>query len=207
MNKHLLVFILILFIKCRKPPDIGASKLKASAMAVPIRKTFDYCFSKNDSYFVKNVGDTGAITVKLSVTDVKLSPDGTNLAYTDQNSPDKVRRIGMMDLTTQKTSILDSACRNCYGPVWSPDGKWLAYNAMDSGKWNIKYINLGTGKAEFIKLHGSASGNFSPQWSADSKNIIVQDMVHVYIIGLTNNILRHTFLRSYNPRLARVSKN
>ena len=95
-----------------------------------------------------------------------------------------------MNLTSLETSLLDSTCHNCYGPVWSPDGKYLAYNAMEGQQWNIKYINRESGHAAFITLHAGNLGNFSPQWSADSKKIIVQDMAGIYIIDLNGNVLR-----------------
>jgi hypothetical protein len=75
--------------------------------------------------------------------------------------------------------------------VWSPDGKYLLYNAMKDGAWNIKYIDRENGQASFITSHpGNNFGYFSPQWGPDSKKIIVQDMGGVYIMDLHGNILR-----------------
>jgi hypothetical protein len=206
MNRYCLAFFLILFIGCKQPPDKqasdpGASSQRSSSLAVAARKAYDYCYSNHSGLFVRNAGDTAGVHLTLSATDVKLSPDGTQLAYTDQNSPDHERRIGLMDLTTLQTTILDSACHNCYGPVWSPDGKYLAYNAMQGQQWNIKYLNIQRGKAAFITPQAENMGNFSPQWSADNKKIIVQDMAGVYIIDLNGNIVRTIDISSMDTTL------
>ena len=184
---------MVLFIGCKQAADKQASDHGAAiltALAASTRKVYDYCYGNRRGLFVLNAGDSAGMRIKLPGADVKLSPDGTYLAYTDQSSPDLERRIGLMDLTTLKTAILDSACHNCYGPVWSPDGKYLAYNAMQGQQWNIKYLNREGGKTAFIPLHAGNFGNFSPQWSADSKKIIVQDMAGIYVNDLNGNILR-----------------
>jgi TolB protein len=206
MNKCYLALFLILFSRCKQSPekqasDPQASVQKPSASTIPARRIYDYCYNNRSGLFVGNAGDPARLHLKLSVNDVKLSPDGAFLAYTDLNSPDHERRIGLMDLTTLKTALLDSACRNCYGPVWSPDGKFLAYNAMEGQKWNIKYLNIARGKSAFITLHAGNLGNFSPQWSADSKKIIVQDMAGIYIIDLNSNILRTIDISSMDTTL------
>lgn len=191
MKRCHIVFLAILLIRCKQSPDKQASNQQdsSSSPAVSARKAYDYCYSNSRGVFVFKNGDTAGIPIKLSVTNAKLSPDGTFLAYTDQSSPDQERKIGMMDLTTQKPVILDTACHNCYGPVWSPDEKYLAYNAMEGETWNVKYINIESGKSAFISLHTGKVGNFSPQWTADNK-IIVNDMASIYIIGLSGKIFR-----------------
>ena len=196
MNRYYLALSLILLTQCKQSPDKQVSEPQASSQGpsssiVPTRKAYDYCYSNRSGLFVCNAGDPSGIHIKLSVTDAKLSPDGTCLAYTDLNSPDQERRIGLMDLTTLKTALLDSGCHNCYGPVWSPDGKYLAYNAMQGQQWNVKYINIKSGKAAFLTPRAGKLGNFSPGWSADSKKIILQqDVAAIYIIDLNGNILR-----------------
>ena len=195
MNRYYLALSLILFIQCKQSPDKQASDPQASSqqpssLAASTRKVYDYCYGNRSGHFVFKAGNAAGAPIKLPVIDPKLSPDGIYLAYTDQNSPDQERRIGLMDLTTLKTALLDSACVNCYGPVWSPDGKYLAYNAMEDHKWNVRYIDIARAKATFITLHTGNLGNFSPQWSADSKKIIVQDMAGIYIIDLNGIILR-----------------
>ena len=175
MSRFYFAFILTLFMGCKHSPA---------------RKVYDYCYSNKKGTYVATAGNPSGVRIKLSITDVKLSPDGTHLAYTDYSAPDHERRIGMMDLTTQKSVILDSACHNCYGPVWSPDGKYLAYNAMQGQQWNIKFIDIDKGTATFLTAHAGNLGNFSPVWTADSKKIIVQDMAGIYIINLNGEILR-----------------
>jgi hypothetical protein len=91
--------------------------------------------------YVFRSGDPAGTRIPLPGMDAKLSPDGAYLAFTYLVEPEDDRRIGLMNLTTLKTSLVDSACHNCYGPVWSPDGKRLAYNAMQD-MTNIYLIDL-----------------------------------------------------------------
>jgi hypothetical protein len=196
MNRyHLAFFLLIFFIQCKQSPDKQESSPKDSSLrpaAAPASpaKAYDYCYVNHKGVFVFNTGDPAGTRINLPGVRPRLSPDGAYLAFTYQVEPDYERRIGLMDLTTLKTSLVDSACHNCYGPVWSPDGKYLAYNAMVGLQWNIKFVDLRTGKASFIPLDTGKFGNFSPQWSGDSKKIIVQDMTHVYLIDLNGNTVR-----------------
>lgn len=206
MNKYYLALFLISFIGCKQSPnqrvsDPQTSLQRSSSPAVPARRVYDYCYSNRSGLFVLNAGDPAGIPIKRSVTGVQLSPDGTHLAFTDYHSPDEERIIGVMDLTTLQTTILDSACHNCYGPVWSPDGKYLAYNAMQGQQWNIKYINIESGKSAFLTPQAGNMGNFSPQWTADSKKIIVQDMAGIYIIDLNGNTVRTIDMNSMDTTL------
>ena len=65
-----------------------------------------------------------------SVGAVALSPDGHRLAYSIVMRDQPGRPYGqlwIMDLATQKSVRLGGEKDRSGGPVWSSDGKWLAF--------------------------------------------------------------------------------
>ena len=60
-------------------------------------------------------------------------------------------------------------------PVWSPDGKWIAYNSDATGE-NELYVRSQDGKGEARKIKLSGAGFYEdPVWSPDSQKISYTD--------------------------------
>lgn len=70
-------------------------------------------------------------------------------------------------------------------PVWSPDGKWIAYLSDKSGEYEI-YLRPAGGKGEETPLTGGTKIWLdNPIWSPDSKKLLVSDAgVNLYYIGI-----------------------
>jgi len=153
-------------------------------------KGYDYCYATAHGLYVGNYGHD-PVHVYVNGTDACLSPDGTRIAYTDMGAADHVRRIGVFDLEAGKVTLMDTACHNCYGPVWSPDGTYIAYNAMLGYEWGIKCVdkdNLHPWKV--AEDPDGLGGLSSPTWSADSRKIAVENSAAVFIYDLDGNVLR-----------------
>lgn len=154
------------------------------------KKSYDYCYASAHGLYVGNYGKD-PVHVYVNGTDACLSPDGTKIAYTDLGAPDRVRRIGVFDLEAGKVTLMDTSCHNCYGPVWSPDGEYLVYNAMIGTEWGVKCVDKDNQHAMAVAVpHDSVDGYFSPTWSADSRKIAVQNMSGVDIYDLDGKVLR-----------------
>jgi len=76
-------------------------------------------------------------------------------------------------------------------PVWSPDGKSIAYFSDESGEYalHIKPQN-GEGDARKIALEGNSAFYFDPSWSPDSKHIAFNDnQLHLWDVDVASGKL------------------
>ena len=59
--------------------------------------------------------------------------------------------------------------------VWSPDGKWIAYNSDVTGE-NELYVRSQDGKGEPQQItNGADTYYYAPKWSPDSKKLLWSD--------------------------------
>ena len=118
--------------------------------------------------------------VKLrSVGAVALSPDGHHLAYTVTMFDEPGRpyaQLSIMDLATQKSIRVGGEKDRGSGPVWSPDGKVLAFVGKQGEKHGLMIAKAdGSDVTELVSPEGSNSplpgmGN-QISWSPDGKQI------------------------------------
>ncbi|HEY4108795.1 hypothetical protein [Puia sp.] len=165
------------------------------------KKVFDYCYVNSKGLYAVAYGKEPT-RIFVNGTDPRLSPDGRKIAYTDVGGKDHERRIGVFDLEAGKVTILDTACHNCYGPVWSPDGNYLVYNAFTGRSWGIKYIDKENQHAVELGAPTDSLGFSSPTWSADGKKIVVQNMSAVYIYGLDGRVLQRVGFEQMDSSLS-----
>jgi Tol biopolymer transport system component len=50
------------------------------------------------------------------------------------------------------------------GPAWSPDGRWIAFSMVKSGRDDIYVIPVSGGRPQAITNTGADGGNFDPAW-------------------------------------------
>lgn len=125
-----------------------------------------------------------------------ISGDGTRVAFNTEgdarNRPGPERHIAIADVATGKMTVLkDIPSDNCYGPVWSPDGKQLAFMIMADKKWQLGLVNADGSDFRFVKnpeLSGDGLGGL--EWSRDGKWIFCHDLENLFQIdrdGTTTN--------------------
>src|SRR5947209_6373387 len=93
-----------------------------------------------------------------------ISPDGKTIAFTFKGDIYKVSSSG------GTATPLTTHTANDYAPVWSHDGKQIAFASDRYGNYDIFVISADGGEAKRLTFH---SANETPwTFSADDKNII-----------------------------------
>ncbi|MFJ4183800.1 amidohydrolase family protein [Kitasatospora sp. NPDC089509] len=119
------------------------------------------------------------------------SPDGRYLAYCDRNRLNHrfregynvIRVVDTRDgsarsfLPLPDTSISD---RCDSGPVWSPDGRWLAL-VVDSALWVLPVAPDGTPTGEARRITEDAADH--PSWSGDSARLLHLSAGRLRLVG------------------------
>jgi len=109
-----------------------------------------------------------------SIEGAEIAPDGSAIAYTvkstdwDENGYDtEIWLVRDGESPFQLTNTTDGSS---YSPSWSPDGKWLAFQADRGDDPQIYLINPTGGEARKVTGHDGGLGSF--KWTPDSKQII-----------------------------------
>src|ERR1700742_2880457 len=180
---------------------VGALALGGCSLFPSKKKVFDYCYVNSKGLYAVAAGKEPT-RIFVNGTEPRLSPDGRKIAYTDVGGKSGERRIGVFGLEAGKVTILDTGCHNCYGPVWSPDGSYLVYNAFAGKSWAVKYIDKDNKRAVVLATPADSLSAFSaPTWSADSRKIVVQNRTAVNIYGLDGRVLQSVPLEQFDSSL------
>lgn len=152
------------------------------------------CFQRDDFIYVQDTATKQAKRVVRGV-DPFMSPDGKQIAYTENlntNTPNRIVKV--IDLATNKTRSFKSLAKfTHYGPVWSPDGKWIALHVFreegNEFNWVIGLVNPETG--EWKNLTANIKGDvFLSSWTADSQSVIGHNLDEVYQVDLNGKEIK-----------------
>ena len=93
------------------------------------------------------------------------SPRGDKIAFT-MRQPKNNYDLYVYDLPTAKITKLTNAQGNNENPVWSPDGRFLAFSSTRSGKSEIYIMAIdGSGVRKLANLSGASQ---MPSWSVNT---------------------------------------
>ncbi|WP_353480208.1 amidohydrolase family protein [Haliscomenobacter sp.] len=98
------------------------------------------------------------------IRDPKISPDGSKLTFTVLN------RLYVMDYPNGTANRLTKTNYTEAMPVWSPDGKSIAYVSWEGKEGNIYKVNLGTGAT--TKLTKTGATYYDLGWDAKTNRIV-----------------------------------
>ena len=119
-------------------------------------------------------GETSAMTSGREIThstdlieEVSASADGTSLVYTSTRSGSSdLYRIAV---TGGSPVQLTSDSTNEFGPVWSPDGKEIAFHAIRAGRFHVMVTSADGGTAQDV-VESSPRGE---DWGPDGTKIVI----------------------------------
>jgi len=152
-------------------------------------------YNRSGKIYIADVD--GTYSKKIAEGDwPEISPDGTRVAFNTEgdakNRPGPERHIAIADIASGKVTVVPNIpSDNCFGPVWSPDGKQLAFSIMTEDAWHLSLVNADGSGFRVVKnadLRPDAFG--APEWARDGKSIFCHDLDNIYQIDLDGNVLK-----------------
>ena len=107
---------------------------------------------------------TSAQVTPLWLRDVKISPDGSTVAFTYQGDIWTVPAKGGMAKRITTTPVYEDH------PVWSPDGKKLAFSSDRNGNFDVFLTGANGGEA--VQLTFNSANEIPETFTPDGKNIL-----------------------------------
>ena len=168
---------------------------------------------ENDEIYVMD--DDGNNQQKLTDNDFydthpSWSPDGERIAFVSRRDGHFIGEFGLsyeiyvMDADGKNTRRLTNNRKNEWSPSWSPDGKWIAFQADRKGDdVNDEIYVMDDDGNNQRRLTNNRKTDVSPSWSSDGKRIVFSSYrdgnAEIYVMDndggnqqkLTNNP-RHT---------------
>lgn len=111
-----------------------------------------------------STGRTVVTSAKDRTEGAQLSPDGQKLAFmSDRSGSLEIWTINLDGSSPEKLTDLG----NCGSPRWSPDSRWIAFDAVLDGRAGVYVVAAQGGPVKKIVADGSE--NMVPSWSNDGK--------------------------------------
>lgn len=101
----------------------------------------------------------------------RWSPDAKEVAFNTSDG-----RLRKVDVATKKVTELDlSNYGNVSTPVWSPDGKWIAYSKSDVTRTSDIYLIASSGAEKSAhKVTFDSNSDVNPWFAADGRKLFFQ---------------------------------
>jgi dipeptidyl aminopeptidase/acylaminoacyl peptidase len=127
---------------------------------------------------VKNIKSSDLYRMRF-VRDVAISPDGSAIAYTVALNPTTGRtknQLWIVESSSGKSLRLTAENDSGSNPVWSPDGKWIAFDGEVNKKQGLYIVKPDGNDSRFLAETKSTNSPLtyegqSIEWSPDSKKI------------------------------------
>lgn len=148
----------------------GLRKIAAgnNAVSSPDGKTVLY--SSKGKAWLASVTDTSKASMQLfeargSIRDLRFSPDGKKLAFISHRGDHAF--LGVYDFTLKSVEYPDPSIDIDGQPVWSPDGKYIAYIRMANRRDLLPFTELRKGFPWSIHLLDLTKNEAKEIWRAD----------------------------------------
>ncbi len=139
------------------------------AIQIPFRANVDLALGPK-LHFGKRIKDGPTFTARR-IRDVSFSPDGKRIAFS------AINHVWVMDYpdgTPRRMTSVDREGEGEFQPVWSPDGKWVAFITLDdsTGGHIYKVRVSGHFSRKPVRLTPVKALYRDPAWSLDGKRVV-----------------------------------
>lgn len=148
-------------------------------------------YSDRTGLWVRKAGTTLAErwAAPKGLVDSRLSPDGSMLAVTLDTSQAKgpvQRAIAVLEGKGVKAlPVKGIPGDNNFGPLWSPDGKWILFQHFTGKEWRPAIVHPdGSGFRQFDSAQGTSSFLDCAWWAKDSASFFAYDFEHLIQFSL-----------------------
>jgi eukaryotic-like serine/threonine-protein kinase len=131
------------------------------------------------TWYDRSGKDLGLVADKvLNLNHVRISPDGQRIAV---DSGEAISEIWIYEVPRGVSTRFTFGPGSSNAPVWSPDGKWIAYATLQNGHLSIyRKLSSGMGQRELL-FEGNDKNvqNWPNSWAPDGKSLLftVGDLV------------------------------
>ena len=116
------------------------------------------------------IGRSALVDAAKHIESVNIAPDGERTIVVARGD---LFSVAARDGTPRNLTKTSNAHER--DAVWSPDGKWIAYNSDATGE-NELYVRAQDGKGEAVQItSGADTYYYKPLWSPDSKKLLWSD--------------------------------
>jgi mono/diheme cytochrome c family protein len=115
---------------------------------------------------VSRVGEPG------SYAQATFSPDGARLAVIKRDPDSDAQDVWTFDVATGKGKAITSDAQPDTAPVWSPDGRYIAYVSVRANTHGVyRRLADGAGSEERLYEHATGAPIVLTDWSADGRHL------------------------------------
>jgi tricorn protease len=142
--------------------------------------------SGREELYVVAADDSAPATKITDIDALKLnynwSPDSKEIVFAA--SDDKLRKLVV---STRQATVLDTSHYGGFGnPVYSPDGKWIAYTKTDASRTSDIYIIAASGEEkEPHRVTFDSNNDINPQFGPDGRKLFFERIAST---GGTNSV-------------------
>jgi WD40 repeat protein len=128
---------------------------------------------------VSRVGEPG------SYTQAAFSPDAKHLAVIKRDLDGDGQDVWTFDVESGKSRAITSGGDLNSAPVWSPDGRWIAYVSVRDNRHGLyRKAADGSGQEERLYQHSSAQQVVLTDWSPDGRFLCFWNLDTMWLLPL-----------------------